>query len=158
MRDHGIGKGRWARVLGIVGLTCLVALTVPTGCSKSKTSDKNIEFVDPDEAISLTGERKGLLGIGKKEGAVWLDSRTEAKYIISHIPGAIYLPYEDIRNRHGELSQHDLVIVYGDDYNSPDAIGMSKTLIELGHDVRTLKGGLRAWEAAGNELESGSGS
>jgi rhodanese-related sulfurtransferase len=33
---------------------------------------------------------------------------------------------------------------------------MSKTLIELGFDdVRTLRGGLRAWEDAGFEVEKG---
>jgi len=159
MWEHGSGKGRWTRSFRVVLLACLVTL-VPValgGCKTTKTSDKNIELVDIDEAVEMSGARKGVLGIGKSKGAIWVDSRSAAKYIVSHIPGARHIPYEEIRDRHGELSGYGLVIVYGEAYNSPDAIGMSKTLIELGYDVRTLRGGLRAWVAEGNEVETGLG-
>ena len=73
-----------------------------------------------------------------------------------HIRGAVSLPFSRVSTDYPILHQYDTVIVYGKDYNDPVAEGMSKRLIELGvSDVRTLRGGLRAWESAGNELATG---
>jgi 3-mercaptopyruvate sulfurtransferase SseA len=67
----------------------------------------------------------------------------------------MHIPAEDLRARHRALNGYDLVIVYGDTYNDPLAIAVSKGLIELGHDARTLRGGLRAWQASGNTVATG---
>ncbi len=86
---------------------------------------------------------------------VWLDPRTDDEYRKEHIPGAVHLPMQRVREDHSILRQYDVIVVYGNDFNSPRATAVSKTLMELGHrDVRTLRGGLKAWKEAGNPTES----
>ena len=143
----------------IPGLICLTILTAMlAGCSR-KTSDRSLVFLGPSEGQQLVGEpRKKLLGLGGKQTGVWVDPRTEANYLAGHIPGAISLPMKTITTQHEQLKGYGIIIVYGDDYRDPVAEGMSKKLMQLGYrDVRTLRGGLRAWKDAGYSLETGSG-
>jgi rhodanese-related sulfurtransferase len=138
-------------LLAMLPAMCLI------GCS-NKTSDRSLVFVQPADAELLVQGKRGLLGLGGEVRGVWLDPRSRVDYLAGHIPGAVHLPFEDLRSEHAGLDQYDVIIVYGDDYNSPVALAASKTLIELGFkDVRTLRGGLRAWEDAGNPIEQGEG-
>ena len=106
------------------------------------------------DAIELVEGHKRLLG-GTATGA-WVDPRSDKAYGEGHIPGAIHVPFQSVATRHQVLRGYDVLVVYGNDYNDPKAEGMSKRLVELGHkDVRTLRGGLRAWTNAGHELETG---
>ena len=92
------------------------------------------------------------------EAGAWVDARPEADYRAGHIPGAISMPYERVTLDHKLLNGYDVIVVYGNDYNDTRANGMSKRLIELGHgDVRTLTGGMRAWKAEGNSIETSEG-
>ena len=141
------------RPVGLVLSVVLAALLF--GCAGSSTSDRDLTFVTPSEGDTLVQGRRRLLGIAGTTQGAWLDPRTEREFLEGHIPGAINMPAEYTRERHGSLSRYDLVIVYGDSFNDPLAIAVSKGLIELGHDARTLRGGLRAWEAAGNRLVQG---
>ena len=123
-----------------------------------KTTDKNIEYVNTVEGQQLVVGEKRLLGIAGTAKGVWLDPRTPAEFRAGHIPGAINVPYEDLSEEFKSLKQYDILIVYGNDYNDTVADAYSKRLIELGHkDVRTLNGGLRAWKADGNSIETGDG-
>ena len=64
----------------------------------------------------------------------------------------------EVRHVRATLEGFGTLIVYGDDFGSAIANAMSKRLVELGYkDVRTLRGGLRAWQDAGNEVELGDG-
>lgn len=136
-------------------LLILIAVLVTTGC-ETKTSDRDLAMVAASEVEALLGPREAVLGIGGSEGGVLVDARSASEYRAGHIPGAVSIPYGSVQQRHGELVGYSVVIVYGDDYNSPIALGMSKTLIELGlPDVRTLRGGLRAWEDSGRPVEDG---
>ena len=131
--------------------------TAPLGCS-SKTSDRSLVFVEPAEAEVLLRGKRGVLGLGGEARGAWVDPRSRIDYLDGRIPGALNIPFEDLRSEYGRLEGYDVLIVYGDDYNSPVALAASKTLIELGFkDVRTLRGGLRAWEAAGNTIKQGEG-
>ncbi len=127
------------------------------GCTGTKTSDRSLSFVTPPEAEALIQGRKKLLGLGGKSAGVWVDPRSDREFREGHIPGAVHLPAEVIDDRHRSLRDYDVVIVYGDSYNDSVALAASKRLIELGHDVQTLRGGLRAWTAAGNALAPGDG-
>ena len=96
------------------------------------------------------------IGLGGSAPGVFVDPRSEAEYTAGHLPGAVHLPYEKARTDAHVLDAYGVLMVYGNDYNSPLAVAMSKTLIDLGYkDVRTLRGGIRAWEDAGNLLEKG---
>jgi rhodanese-related sulfurtransferase len=147
-------------VLGRIacGLLLVMLPAMPLiGCS-NKTSDRSLVFVRPGDAEQLVQGKRGLLGLGGEVCGAWLDPRSRVDYLEGHIPGAVHLPLEELRSEAAALDQYDLIIVYGDDYNSPVALAASKTLIGLGFkDVRTLRGGLRAWADAGNPIEKGEG-
>jgi rhodanese-related sulfurtransferase len=131
---------------------CLLGLP---GC-KSGVSGNDLTMLSSTEAQDLIAGKRKWLGLGGPGKAVWVDPRTSVEYRAGHIPGAISLPYEYLSHDHKQLDDYDTLIVYGEDYNDAKAIGFSKRLIEFGHsDVRTLNGGLRAWKAAGNSLETG---
>ena len=130
-------------------------LAVPVGCTKS-ISDRNLILVDPDEAIVLVEGRKKLLGLAGTKTGVWVDPRGGRAYRQGHIAGAIHLPFQELAVQQEQLRGYDVLIVYGTSVKDDLADGMSKRLLELGFkDVRTLRGGLRAWTRAGFELETG---
>ena len=125
------------------------------GCSR-QTSNRDLVLVDPDEASALVSRQRGLLGLRGPVAAAWVDPRSEANFLQGHIPGAINLPFQDVTAGHHRLKSYEILVVYGDDFADPRAQGMSKRLLELGFkDVRTLRGGLRAWVTAGKTLEVG---
>ncbi len=123
------------------------------GCATRTTSDKSLAFVDPMEAAALLQGRAKLLGLGGTTSGVCVDPRSADDYLAGHIPGALHLPLERLRARHKELRDYDVIVVYGDTYNSTLAIAMSKAVIELGYkQVHTLRGGLVAWQDAGFDV------
>jgi len=124
------------------------------GCSAKKVSDRDVAFVDPADAHELSRGSGGVLGIGRST-AGWVDPRPASKHQAGHIPGAISVPIDTVIERDSRLAGFDTIIVYGDDYGDPVAVAMAKKLLALGYqDVRTLRGGLRAWKQAGNEVET----
>lgn len=138
-------------ILLLTATFCLVSLTA--GCA-TKTSDRDLVFLDVSEAIdAVRGQRRPLRS---PTSGVWLDPRTAQEYRDGHIPGAIHMPLERVRDEHRQLRDYDVIVVYGNDFNSPRAAAVSKTLIELGHrDVRTLRGGLKAWKESGQQVQTG---
>lgn len=132
-------------------------VTATTGCNRG-TSDKDLVFVDPDEGQQLVQGRQALFGLLGSGTGAWVDPRRETAFREGHIPGAINVPFQDLEAGRHRLEGYGVLVVYGRDYGDPLAEGMSKRLIELGFDnVRTLRGGLRAWKEAGNSVETGGG-
>jgi 3-mercaptopyruvate sulfurtransferase SseA len=130
-------------------------LALAAGC-QSRTSDRSLVFIDPPDVDRIVNTRKGPAGLGGQRAVAWVDPRPEARFAEGHIEGSINLPFPRVSDEHHKLAAYDILIVYGDDYNDPLADGMSKRLIELGHrDVRTLRGGLRAWSSSGRDLVKG---
>ncbi len=133
----------------------VVAVTLAgVGCANT-TSDRDLVLVNPIDAQELIQGRTKLLGLGGTTAGAYVDPRSESDYRVGHIPGAISLPFQNVTADHGMLNGFDVLVVYGNDYNDPVAVAASKSLIELGFEVRTLRGGLRAWTADGRELEVG---
>jgi len=138
----------------------LAAVTVGSmnACMERKTSDRDLVLVNTTDAMELVEGRKKLLGLAGATSGAWVDPRGERAYREGHIAGAIHLPFQDVASRHQELMAYEILIVYGNSYKDPIAEAMSKRLMELKHkDVRTLRGGLRAWTAADLELVTGDG-
>lgn len=138
-----------------IAISSVLALATFAGlpaCTNS-TSDKNLVIVNVAEGQRLTAGERGLLG--KSKPAAWVDARTKADFDAGHIPGAMSLPFENVTADYYTVKDLSIIVVYGADYNDARAKAMSKRLMELmpGHDVRLLDGGVRAWTAAGNELE-----
>ena len=140
----------------LIGILSAMLALAAGGCQGEKTSDRDLTFVGPTEGMNLAQGKKKLLGLGGETAGAWIDPRHEREYIAGHIPGAMHVPFKRLDELYTTIEGYDVVIVYGGDYNDALAQAMSKALIQKGHnDVRTLKGGLRAWKDAGCEVVKG---
>lgn len=136
-------------------LLILVASSSLQGCS-NKTSDRDISLISPVDADAIVQGKSILLGLGGTTLGVWLDPRSERDFRQGHIPGAVNLPFQNVANDHHILKEYEVIVVYGSSYNDPKANAMSKRLMQLGYkDVKTLRGGLSSWKAAGYDIEEG---
>lgn len=132
-------------------LVVLLLTVLFLGACSTKTSDRHLVFLDVSQAIDAVREQRRPLG-GTTTG-IWVDARTELDYNVGHIPGAIHLPLERVREEHQPLREYTTIVVYGSAYNSPRASAVSKLLMELGHkDVRILRGGFKSWKDAGHRV------
>ena len=82
------------------------------------------------------------LGRLRAGGATLVDVRSAAEYRRGHIPGALNVPLEELRRRHGELRGQELVVHCQVGQRGHTATRM---LSQLGHRVRNLDGGYRTW-------------
>lgn len=138
--------------IAAVGLSGAI-LFAATGCG-NKVSDRSIQYVDARDAFTISQGKTGILGLGEKK-AIWIDPRPEADFRHEHIPGAVHLPINKAIRGDPLLAGYNVFIVYGADYASPLAAAMTKRLLALKYnDVRTLRGGLRAWKQAGHATAS----
>jgi hypothetical protein len=62
------------------------------GC-ELKTSDADLQYLEPFEAVELESKPSGALGMSGPPKTVWLDPRTEEKYAAGHVPKSINLPF-----------------------------------------------------------------
>lgn len=148
-------SSQWTGYVRVIATVTVVGLSVVSlaGCSSS-TSANDVKLINVSEGQALVQGNRQLLKLGAKSTGVWVDHRTDAEYKAGHIPGAISLPYERLSLDKKKLEDYDVIVVYGEDFNDAKAEAFSKRLIEWGMgDVRTLHGGMRAWKAAGNEVE-----
>ena len=136
--------------------TLLIALVLTsTGGCKTKTSDRDIESVNSQEAITLANSGAGGL-FSASPNAVWLDPRTPSEFESAHIPGAVNIPFggDFVNESRNAVKNATVIIVYGT--STQDVLGSaaSKRLIEEGMSpVYTLKGGLRQWARDGNPVD-----
>jgi NADPH-dependent 2,4-dienoyl-CoA reductase/sulfur reductase-like enzyme/rhodanese-related sulfurtransferase len=108
-----------------VNLLGYVADNLATGATRS------LQWHELDEAIAA--------------GAVLVDVRTKAEFDAGTIPGALSLPLDELRARHGELPRGPLVVHCQVGQRGHTA---SRLLTQLGHDdVRNLDGGWLTWSA-----------
>lgn len=134
----------------------VLALTLAAGCMSRKTSGRDLVLVEPDQAAQLIEGHKRLFGLAGTARTAVVDPRSANDYRAGHLPGALSVPFQDVSAEYRRLEDFDFVLVYGSDYDDPRAEAMSKRLLELGiKDVRTLRGGVRAWLAGGYTLETG---
>ena len=145
---------RQAGVIAVLVGIVLASSCGPGGCSSKKTSGRDLVLIEPREAAQLLEGRTKLFGLAGIAETAIVDPRSQSDYAEGHLPGALSMPFQDVAARHDQLRSYALVVVYGSDYGDPRAEAMSKRLIELGiKDVRTMRGGLRAWVSAGYTLE-----
>lgn len=140
---------------GFAGHLLLAFLSLAVAACSPNTSDRDIVWVTPAEAQEL-GTVKGF-SLARSKTVVYVDPRSRAEYAAGHIPGALMIPFAELREgAAGQLRGYDIVVVYDSDYDGVEARSMSKRLIEIDEwTVYTLTGGLRAWEKSGFGVEYG---
>lgn len=74
-----------------------------------------------------------------------IDVRRKEDFDIAHIPSAISIPYEELRDNFEKLSKEETSVVYC--YNQQCHLGQRAclTLAEYGYPVMHLDGGFRVW-------------
>lgn len=93
------------------------------------------------------------LDAARAAGAVLVDVRTPAEYARGHIPGALSIPVDELRERAGELPDADLIVSCQVGLRGHVA---ARVLAGRGRRVRNLDGGYLTWVAAGGAVETGS--
>lgn len=88
--------------------------------------------------------------IMQHENEVLIDVRTEQEYNAAHIPGAINIPVDELRNRITEIPNAENIVLYC-------AVGQrgylaSRILLQHGFsNIYNLSGGFNTWVASSNE-------
>ncbi|MCH2145440.1 MAG: rhodanese-like domain-containing protein [Phycisphaerales bacterium] len=137
-------------------LTLALLLSLTAGCS-NKTSDRDLQWVTAYQGIELLAKPTGAFGSRGDRVNIWMDPRTPTEYAEGHIPGSISLPFPMIEQDHQSLLRNaGTIIIYDTNWNDVIAVSASKRLMELGYsDIYTLRGGLEAWKADGNAVDTG---
>lgn len=133
--------------------TVVVLAALAAGCTR-KTSDRDVVFLTPAEAVARSTEPQGLLS--KEPRSVWVDPRTPEHYAEEHVAGAISLPFPRMSAEAPVMLRgYDRFFVYGSAWDDTIAKAASKRLMELGFDdVYTIKGGLATWSEDGYPVEA----
>ena len=87
-------------------------------------------------------ELKNLIDEGKVN---LVDVRRLEDYEVSHIPGAISIPKEELADNISKLSKDEITIIYC--YNEQCHLGIEACLIlaEYGYPAMILEGGFKTW-------------
>ncbi len=74
-----------------------------------------------------------------------VDVRLSADYEISHIPGAISIPKDELADNTEKLSKNEITVIYC--YNQQCHLGAEACLIlaDYGYPVMLLEGGFKTW-------------
>jgi rhodanese-related sulfurtransferase len=96
--------------------------------------------------------------------AVFIDSRTRTDYASGHIPGALSLPLDEVKDTSGvqerlnqapaSLSPERTLVVYCEGEDCQTSLALAKLIHSQGfRDIRILMGGWAEWSAAGLPVE-----
>lgn len=94
-----------------------------------------------------------------------IDARSPLFFRAGHLPGAVNLPRQDFRAAYArvqtvlEADRNRRLVVYCQGESCQDSDLVAAALQALGfEDVSVFAGGWKAWQAAGNPVETGTGS
>jgi len=123
-----------------IACALLAALTLTTAsCGDSRRSDQPQPMRAAELAERIRAESAPLV----------LDVRTRREYARGHIPGAVNIPYDELRGRLDELDGDKTaeVVVYCQ--TGQLAVFAEDVLARAGYtNVRNLEGHMRAWRRA----------
>ncbi len=141
----------------------IVATAIRGGLHASDLADLELAYApqfgsakDPVNMLGMISENlaSGLtrsvqwheLDAALAAGATLVDVRTPAEHERESIPGAVNIPLDELRERHGEIGEGPVVVHCAVGQRGHSA---ARLLAQLGHDdVRNLDGGIRTWSTA----------
>jgi rhodanese-related sulfurtransferase len=110
------------------------------GCNAAKASTDTLELISPQDASTLSAEKKAII----------IDVREEGEWNTVHIPGAIHIPLAQLNNRLSELQSYKnsaIITQCRSGARSAKALDILKSA-GFTH-VKNMEGGLIAWHKAG---------
>ena len=110
------------------------------GCNAAKASTDTLELISPQDASTLSAEKK----------AVIIDVREDGEWNTVHIPGAIHIPLAQLNNRLSELQPYKnsgIITQCRSGARSAKALDILKSA-GFTH-VINMEGGLITWHKAG---------
>ena len=85
-------------------------------------------------------------------GAIVVDVREQSEWDAGHVPGAIHIPYENVRARAHELPIDRQIVTY---CASGVRSSLAASILESsGHEVANLRGGFTAWRNAKGDIST----
>lgn len=84
--------------------------------------------------------------------ALLVDVRDAAAWREGHAPGAVHVPIDELATRLAELPGDVRVITTCG--GGTRGVRAARELLAAGRDAVVLQGGMRAWSAAGHEVEA----
>lgn len=124
-------------------------LSVSAGCGgTTKTSDRDVTqilFPKLEEMMAAEGRNRIIL----------VDVRLPAQFAAGHIPGAINIPFTDLKPDHPQLSKKQRLVVYSEDWTDAMSTSAAKRLIAFGYHperVFDFRGGMDYWEKQGGKI------
>lgn len=144
-----------AQVVLILGLSLIIGISANLSLiEKYRQGDFSLSFLSNEDfpSIQFVGifEAEDLFAGGN---AVFLDSRTEEKYLEGHVLGAINIPFESgerIVEEQIAFPREKTLIVYCDGNECQSSVLLAKALAKYGfEDIRVFFGGWVEWVAAG---------
>ena len=97
-----------------------------------------------------------LLGMYQNnENFILLDVRSREDYDKKHLPGALSIPLEDIKDFADRLDRDEKVVTYCGGFHCPLSTEAAKELMKLGFkNVSDYKGGIQEWDEKGYPTET----
>ncbi len=97
-----------------------------------------------------------LLGMYKSNAKfVLVDARSREDYEKSHLPGALSVPVEDIKDYADRLDKSEEIVTYCGSFQCPASTMAAKEFMKLGFkNVKDYKGGIQEWTEKGYPTES----
>jgi rhodanese-related sulfurtransferase/DNA-binding transcriptional ArsR family regulator len=109
------------------------------------------EYLGDDDVEELTKDELWQR-LQRKDRLVVLDVRPQEEYEAGHIPGAVSIPLDELRNRFRELPKSKQIVAYCRGPLCALAPEATRYLKSKGYKVKRLVEGAPDWEAAGLPL------
>ena len=125
-----------------IALVCMESLNVRAVSAYPTVQSGNLSEIYPKEISIRQAASK------KVNGAFVLDVRELHEFVQDHIPGAMMIPFRQLRNRLYELPQDKEIVVVC--LSGGRSLAALDILREAGYNKSSsMAGGMNAWKAAG---------
>ncbi|MBG0816669.1 FAD-dependent oxidoreductase [Planomonospora sp. ID82291] len=163
--DPGSGEILGAQAVGTEGVdkrVDVIATAMRAGLTAPELADLELAYAPPfgsaKDPVNMLGYVAANLMDGTTQSVQWheleaavaagahlVDVRTAGEYAAGHIPGALNVPLDGLRERVGELPAGSLVVYCGVGVRAHTA---TRLLTGLGRRAANLDGGYTTWKAA----------
>ena len=117
----------------------MLAMLLLTACGQAKENKQEAAYVN------ITAEQAKEI-MDSQDGYIILDTRTQAEYEESHIPGAILIPYDEIMQKAESVltDKNQLILVYCRSGRRSKLA--AEDLVKLGYTNVKEFGGILDWQ------------